>query len=129
MIKEKWQKLMAFLGISKVESSAEGIFVKEEDMDKFATMHTNLETAVEANKVAIKNSEKLTADLAAANEQINALNAEKATLTTKITELEKTPAAAATVVEKKDDTQSSSSATVVERVPTKAEKDRDALAK
>lgn len=135
-IKEKWNSLMSSLGISKLESSADGVFMKEEDVDKMAALHAENET-LKADALATKqtNTELVTANtnLAAQNadlqKQIETLTAENQALTEKVATLESQPAAAPSAVKKDVDDVSATSAEDKERKKTAAEEKRERLAK
>lgn len=49
-MKNKWIKLFAFLGITDVQSSADGVFMKEEDIDKFAKMEEDFNSMKSENE-------------------------------------------------------------------------------
>jgi hypothetical protein len=68
-MKKRWATFVSLiLGKTTLESSAEGVFISEEDMDKVVAVQT-------AN-------EKLTTDLLDAKEKLDAANADKATAIT-----------------------------------------------
>jgi chromosome segregation ATPase len=133
-MKSKWQSLMTFLNISTVDSSADGIFLKEESVDKMAALHTeneklktDLDTAQKAGDAATKQqndlqaaNDKLTADLATANASIKTLQDQVATLSAK-------PSATPTKVEKKADEIQSNNQPEGERLVTANEERREKL--
>lgn len=83
-MKDKWKAFFAALGIGKVESSADGIFMKEEDVDKMHAVHTANET-LKAELQAEKDSRA--ADSTAKDATIATLTEEKTTLSAEISTL------------------------------------------
>ena len=83
-MKDKWKAFFASLGIGKVESSADGIFMKEEDVDKIHAVHTANET-LKAELKAEKDSR--VADSTAKDATIATLTEEKTTLSAEISTL------------------------------------------
>lgn len=83
-MKEKWNSLMAFLGIQKVETSSDGVFMSEESVDKIAGIHSTNENLASENetlkgKVSALEAEKVNS--VAANETaINNLKSEHTSL-------------------------------------------------
>lgn len=117
-MKTKWKKVAKAIDAIDIESGADGTFLSNDQLDKLETAlpvdktetekkltqaQADLATAVEANKVAVDNGKKLTADLATANEQVKTLTAEKATLQEANDKLTKKPAAKPTAQGKKAD--------------------------
>jgi len=86
-MKEKWTKLFAFLGKTKVESTADGIFMTEEEVDFIESMRVENETlaaAVQSEKDARIKAEQ-NAQAAA-----NALTEKETELNSKITAMQGT---------------------------------------
>lgn len=77
-MKDKWKKLFVYLGIGKVESSADGIFMREEDIDKLNSVHEQNET-LRAEAQAAKDTHA--AALAAKDTEIASLQSQITTLT------------------------------------------------
>lgn len=126
---------MSFLGISKLESSADGVFMKEEDVDKMAALHgyneqlkSDLKTANDAFQNLQLESDVLKVENEDLKNQVLTLTAEKHFLTNKVATLEAAPAAAPSAVQKDKDDVSSTAGEDKERKKTAAEEKRDRMA-
>ena len=84
-MKQKWTAFFAALGITSAQSSADGIFMKEEDVDKMNTLfseNTDLKAAVQSEKdlrIAAEDAlnaatEKHSNELTAKDAEISKLN-------------------------------------------------------
>lgn len=73
-MKDKWKALFAFLGISNIETSADGVFMKEEDVDKFSKMESDFNSLKSENESLKNENSDLKSSIEAKEQELNQKN-------------------------------------------------------